>query len=189
MKKTVLVLALLLPTIAAAAVVATYTGGVVINATSGDTALSVTGTAGKNTADFFGGNAGAFSIDENGHLVWTYAQARMFTAYNGNWSFYLQNLVPGGHTDLGVFSPDGSVDEVMHVENAGTNSMFAIDGTIDFIAGSGESMSIELDGSNVTLGLPLKLSNAYASGNPTTTGYLLIKDNTGTVYEIPAKVH
>ncbi len=45
-----------------------------------------------------------------------------------------------------------------------------------------------VDSSNVTIssGVGLKLGNAYAAGAPTATGYVVIKDSTGTSYKIPA---
>jgi hypothetical protein len=38
----------------------------------------------------------------------------------------------------------------------------------------------------VASGVDLKLGNAYAAGAPTATGYIVIKDSTGTSYKIPA---
>ena len=38
----------------------------------------------------------------------------------------------------------------------------------------------------MTSGAALKLGNAYVAGAPTATGYIVIKDSTGTSYKIPA---
>lgn len=45
-----------------------------------------------------------------------------------------------------------------------------------------------VDSSNFTIasGIGLKLGNAYVSGAPTATGYVVIKDSNGTSYKIPA---
>jgi len=45
-----------------------------------------------------------------------------------------------------------------------------------------------VDGTNFTIssGIGLKLGNAYVAGAPTATGYIVIKDSTGTSYKIPA---
>ena len=49
--------------------------------------------------------------------------------------------------------------------------------------------ALTVDSSDVTIasGVGLKLGNAYASGAPTATGYIVIKDSTGTSYKIPAQ--
>jgi hypothetical protein len=52
----------------------------------------------------------------------------------------------------------------------------------------GASSVVSWTSSNVTIasGVGLQLGNAYASGAPTATGYIVIKDSTGTSYKIPA---
>jgi hypothetical protein len=53
---------------------------------------------------------------------------------------------------------------------------------------AGSSTYFAVDGSNVTIssGVGLKLGNTYTAGAPTATGYIVIKDSTGTSYKIPA---
>jgi hypothetical protein len=46
-----------------------------------------------------------------------------------------------------------------------------------------------VDATDITVasGTALKLGNAYVAGAPTATGYIVIKDSTGTSYKIPAQ--
>ena len=50
------------------------------------------------------------------------------------------------------------------------------------------TLAITFDASDVTIsnGIGLKVGNAYVAGAPTATGYIVIKDSTGTSYKIPA---
>jgi len=67
----------------------------------------------------------------------------------------------------------------------------------NFINGSSTAMNFYIsntsrftvDASNVTIasGTALKLGNAYTAGAPTATGYIVIKDSSGTSYKIPAQ--
>lgn len=54
-----------------------------------------------------------------------------------------------------------------------------------YVAGA-EIVSINGTDLQVTSGKGLKLGNAYVAGAPTATGYVIIKDSTGTSYKIPA---
>jgi hypothetical protein len=58
-------------------------------------------------------------------------------------------------------------------------SVFQVNGATCFTIG----------GSDITVasGKALKLGNAYVAGAPTATGYVVIKDSTGTSYKIPAQ--
>ena len=47
-------------------------------------------------------------------------------------------------------------------------------------------LSIDNTNGNVTIGGTLQVGNAYVGGAPTATGYIVIKDSTGTSYKIPA---
>lgn len=47
-------------------------------------------------------------------------------------------------------------------------------------------LSIDNTNGNVTIGGTLQVGNAYVAGAPTATGYIVIKDSTGTSYKIPA---
>jgi hypothetical protein len=51
------------------------------------------------------------------------------------------------------------------------------------------TLAVTVSASTVELagGIDLKLGNAYAAGAPTATGYIVIKDSTGTSYKIPAQ--
>jgi hypothetical protein len=48
-------------------------------------------------------------------------------------------------------------------------------------------LSIDNTNGNVTIGGTLQVGNAYVGGAPTATGYIVIKDSTGTSYKIPAQ--
>jgi hypothetical protein len=48
-------------------------------------------------------------------------------------------------------------------------------------------LSIDNTNGNVTIGGILQVGNAYVGGAPTATGYIVIKDSTGTSYKIPAQ--
>jgi hypothetical protein len=50
------------------------------------------------------------------------------------------------------------------------------------------TLAVTVSASTVELagGIDLKLGNAYTAGAPTATGYIVIKDSTGTSYKIPA---
>jgi len=66
----------------------------------------------------------------------------------------------------------------------------------NFISGTSSNMTFRLsnttrltvDATDITVasGTALKLGNAYVAGAPTATGYIVIKDSTGTSYKIPA---
>lgn len=47
-------------------------------------------------------------------------------------------------------------------------------------------MTVSSSDVTIASGVGLKLGNAYAAGAPTATGYIVIKDSTGTSYKIPA---
>ena len=51
--------------------------------------------------------------------------------------------------------------------------------------GSADRLTIDTSG-NTTIAGTLQVGNAYVAGAPTATGYIVIKDSTGTSYKIPA---
>jgi len=51
--------------------------------------------------------------------------------------------------------------------------------------GSADRLTIDTSG-NTTIAGTLQVGNAYVAGDPVTTGYIVIKDSTGTSYKIPA---
>jgi len=67
----------------------------------------------------------------------------------------------------------------------------------NFISGTSSNMTFRLsnttrltvDATDITVasGTALKLGNAYVAGAPAATGYIVIKDSTGTSYKIPAQ--
>jgi hypothetical protein len=52
--------------------------------------------------------------------------------------------------------------------------------------GSADRLTIDTSG-NTTIAGTLQVGNAYVAGAPTATGYIVIKDSTGTSYKIPAQ--
>jgi hypothetical protein len=50
-----------------------------------------------------------------------------------------------------------------------------------------ERVTIDASGNVTLLAGVLQLGNAYVAGAPTATGYIVIKDSTGTSYKIPAQ--
>jgi hypothetical protein len=71
-----------------------------------------------------------------------------------------------------------------------TGAIVSVDTSANFRVrnAAGSSTYLDVDSSNVTIssGVGLKLGNAYVAGAPTATGYIVIKDSTGTSYKIPA---
>lgn len=59
------------------------------------------------------------------------------------------------------------------------------------LAKSGTTLQVKLGDSSAFTAIQGKLTTdtAYTAGDPTTTGYLLVYDSTGTAYEIAAKLH
>jgi hypothetical protein len=72
-----------------------------------------------------------------------------------------------------------------------TGAIVSVDTSANFRVrnAAGSSTYLDVDSSNVTIssGVGLKLGNAYVAGAPTATGYIVIKDSTGTSYKIPAQ--
>lgn len=89
---------------------------------------------------------------------------------DANASFYLRGTGGGnGLIRSNIFSVD--IDTSFLIRNA-----------------AGSSTYLTINSSNLTVanGVGLQLGNAYVAGAPTATGYIVIKDSTGTSYKIPA---
>lgn len=57
---------------------------------------------------------------------------------------------------------------------------------VDFIVNGNITASASIGKFKLASGADLQLGNAYVAGAPTATGYITIKDSTGTAYKIPA---
>lgn len=66
-----------------------------------------------------------------------------------------------------------------YVETASNHDLFIRRNQVEVARFSSTSL-------NLPSGYHLALGNAYAAGAPTATGYVVIKDSTGTSYKIPA---
>lgn len=97
----------------------------------------------------------------------------------------------------GVFAPgDGSTFVATRVrfgldgnlEN-GSGLGCAATGTVTMLSGGTEIGRWTATTFTIASGVALKLGNAYVNTPSVSTGYLLITDSTGIVYEIPAKAH
>lgn len=83
-----------------------------------------------------------------------------------------------------ALSLGGAGDPVNYYRNT-THRFQSVGGGADF--GVFDSTGLVVTG-DVTLSGALKLGNAYQAGAPSSTGYLTIKDSTGTTYKIPASL-
>jgi hypothetical protein len=154
-------------------------GSVTVNSTTASTststgALVVSGGVGVAGAVNVGGNiglSGNFTITDgvSGH---TLTIDRQTTAQNnylkwstaGTQNWVLGSAATGTNTDLELYSygASGRVAKFDYSTKATT-----------------------LDGALTVTGA-LQVGNAYVAGAPTATGYIVIKDSTGTSYKIPA---
>jgi len=73
-----------------------------------------------------------------------------------------------------------------HATLAGRIRVATSNGQIDFIPSGVFALGIDANDVAIQSGIGLKLGNAYVAGAPTATGYIVIKDSTGTSYKIPA---
>jgi hypothetical protein len=92
-------------------------------------------------------------------------------------------LYLSGDTGSNAYLTTGASSTVTNVyigsaSGCSAPSVFQVNGTTCFTIGSSDV--------TVASGKALKLGNAYAAGAPTATGYIVIKDSTGTSYKIPA---
>ena len=60
---------------------------------------------------------------------------------------------------------------------------------IGFATGGADTVTIFSNTFYLWSGVQLQLGNQYVAGAPTPTGYLLIKDQSGNTYRIPAVLH
>ena len=92
-------------------------------------------------------------------------------------------LYLSGDTGSNAYLTTGASSTVTNVyigsaSGCSAPSVFQVNGATCFTVGSSDV--------TVASGKALKLGNAYAAGAPTATGYIVIKDSTGTSYKIPA---
>jgi len=93
---------------------------------------------------------------------------------------------------------NGSSGGAFQIQKSGTDYGLFYGNNTDTIIDSGSSTNLVLQTGNATRatitssdvtiasGVGLKVGNAYVAGAPTATGYIVIKDSTGTSYKIPA---
>jgi len=99
----------------------------------------------------------------NGQVTFNFAAANTFGSTTCAFTI-------SGHTNNGLYFDLAAVEPGLAV---GGNSIILAKST----------------GLVIASGLTLTLGNAYVNTPSVSTGYLLVSDNTGTVYEIPAKAH
>jgi hypothetical protein len=102
--------------------------------------------------------------------------------------------VAGAVFSGGYVHPGGDSNFYIRGTNSGNGLIYGnivsadVGSTFRVRNAAGSSTYLDVDSSNVTIssGVGLKLGNAYVAGAPTATGYIVIKDSTGTSYKIPA---
>lgn len=61
--------------------------------------------------------------------------------------------------------------------------------TLTLLTGGAERVKLTNTAFAIQSGVALQLGNAYVNTPSVSTGYLLVTDSTGTIYEVPAKAH
>jgi hypothetical protein len=138
-------------------------------------ALVVSGGVGVAGAIFAG--AAVSSIQSSNSIL---AGASLENSSTGNAAAVRLSMTAGTRT--GEINTYGSG----HATLAGRIRVATSNGQIDFIPSGVFAMSIDANDVAIQSGIGLKLGNAYVAGAPTATGYIVIKDSTGTSYKIPA---
>jgi hypothetical protein len=156
------------------------TGVITIPGTTASTsassgALVVSGGVGVAGAIFAG--AAVSSIQSSNSIL---AGASLENSSTGNAAAVRLSMTAGTRT--GEINTYGSG----HATLAGRIRVATSNGQIDFIPSGVFAMSIDANDVAIQSGIGLKLGNAYVAGAPTATGYIVIKDSTGTSYKIPA---
>ena len=152
-----------------------------INGTTASTstssgALVVSGGVGVAGAIYAG--AAVSSIQSSNSIL---AGASLENSSTGNAAAVRLSMTAGTRT--GEINTYGSG----HATLAGRIRIATSNGQIDFIPSGVFAMSIDANDVAMQSGIGLKLGNAYVAGAPTATGYIVIKDSTGTSYKIPAQ--
>ena len=85
----------------------------------------------------------------------------------------------------------GALAERMELTSAGLLAMGTGGSSTPALKPSGSTMQVRLRDDSVFAPIQGKLTTDtnYTAGDPTTTGFLVVYDATGTAYEIPAKLH
>ena len=128
-------------------------------------------TAGaSNLATFNGGITASADIrlGNTGTLFWGTTGSQIYGGTNGN----LQLTNQAG-SDFGRLQFGGTTSSFPALKRSTTSLQAKLADDSAFTAIQGK----------------LTTDTAYTAGDPTTTGYLVVYDSTGTAYEIPAKLH
>jgi hypothetical protein len=138
-------------------------------------ALVVSGGVGVAGAIYAG--AAVSSIQSSNSIL---AGASLENGSTGNAAAVRLSMTAGTRT--GEINTYGSG----HATLAGRIRVATSNGQIDFIPSGVFALGIDANDVAIQSGIGLKLGNAYVAGAPTATGYIVIKDSTGTSYKIPA---
>ncbi len=138
-------------------------------------ALVVSGGVGVAGAIYAG--AAVSSIQSSNSIL---AGASLENSSTGNAAAVRLSMTAGTRT--GEINTYGSG----HATLAGRIRVATSNGQIDFIPSGVFALGIDANDVAIQSGIGLKLGNAYVAGAPTATGYIIIKDSTGTSYKIPA---
>lgn len=174
-------------------------------ATIGANALAVTGlvnfgSAGSAVAPTLSvGNAttGLYSVSTTGIGITVNGALKFdFGITNGGTTVGSSTLVQGNITANSGLTVGAVTGNSVIAHAAATRLLLGTDGQLQFTnAAASNSVTITAGAANlatfnggITLGGPLKLSNAYAVGAVVPTGTLTLYDGTGTAYRVPCLV-
>lgn len=162
------------------------------------TAWSTSGTGlGVNAATGFAGNlidlqvsaASKFKVDASGNMT----TANNMTGGNITSGYYLQANTAGimyFNNSTSLLAPSNGLLQLTNYANTDfTGLVFGTNNTSGIrLAKSTTTLQVKLGDSSAFTAIQGKLTTdtAYTAGDPTTTGYLVVYDSTGTAYRVPA---
>jgi hypothetical protein len=162
-------------------------------------APSVNFTGATTTGFYYGGGSLGFAVGGVSVAAWSSSAFAITTELTVSYTGATHTALSSSNTisQLSLDNTAGNATDATQINfRRNTVSMWVVGNNLGNASGdsfairNGTTDYLNITTTNITIasGTALKLGNAYQAGAPSSTGYITIKDSTGTTYKIPASV-